>query len=146
MQSKITTGLLVFIVAFLANCAWEFFHSYLYIHYRGAPITPTVLLHAALFDAIIITVFLLPAMMRDFSRKYFWSAICIAVLFAIGLERFALETSRWAYTDAMPIVPIIHTGLTPTIQLGFLVWLSGTIVSYAVSRWHSRRMRIVPSA
>ena len=42
------------------------------------------------------------------------------IVVAVLIELWALQTGRWAYTGAMPLVPFLGAGLTPTIQLGFL--------------------------
>lgn len=112
----------VFIFAFVVNIAWEFTHAQMYIHYKGSEITNFLLLRAALFDASFITMLSLLVFFNKFLRKRAWIGLTLAVIFAIGLERFALLTDRWAYNDLMPIIPLLETGLTPTIQLG-IVWI-----------------------
>ena len=118
-QNKTIT---IFILAFGFNWIWENLHSQLYSHYRGGAITPFVLAKAALFDACFITVVLLILMyITPFGKKpilVISSVLIIGVLFSILLERYALDTSRWAYTEAMPVIPLLNTGITPTIQLG----------------------------
>jgi len=47
---------------------------------------------------------------------------------AIAMEIWALNTGRWVYSSLMPIIPIIKTGLSPTIQLA----LTGLIAYKAV--------------
>lgn len=108
----------IFLWAFLLNMLWEKIHSQLYVHYKGGEITDAILFRAALFDAAII------ALVGFFViRNYLklWQAAGILVLFAIGLEWFALATNRWAYNEYMPIIPFITTGLTPTVQLA-TIW------------------------
>lgn len=60
-------------------------------------------------------------------RERKWYALIFGFIAAVALERFALGSGRWAYHDLMPIVPLLHTGLTPTIQLG--------VISYVVYTW-----------
>ncbi len=116
--------LIIFLVAFVLNLIWEHLHSVLYVHYQGEAITSFILTHAALFDAIFTTLLSVPFMVIPLLRKRFWIAVVVAVGFAVGLERYALSTSRWMYTDSMPVIPILGSGLTPTIQLGLLAALS----------------------
>ena len=116
--------LIIFTAAFALNFVWEHWHSVFYLHYQGQEITNLILARAALFDAIFITALALPFIFISFFRRRLWLAPLIAVLFAVGLEIFALKTGRWAYTDAMPLVPIINLGLTPIIQLGLLAFVS----------------------
>ena len=99
-------------------------HLVLYLNYQGQEITNLILVRAALFDAIFTTILALPFIFISFFRQRLWLAPILATLFAISLELFALQTGRWAYAAAMPIIPIINTGLTPTIQLGILAFIS----------------------
>ena len=110
----------VLAAAFLLNWAWESLHSFLYVHYQGGAITQLVLLRAALFDAIVITLLYFAFLKWEFLQKRIWLTLPIGFIFAIVLEWWALGTSRWTYNELMPIIPIIGTGLTPTIQLGLI--------------------------
>lgn len=114
----------IFVLAFFLNFLWEEAHAVLYVHYKGGAITHFILLRAALVDAVIITVLLFPFLTIDFFKRRFWIFVVVALGLAVGLETWALEVGRWAYTDAMPIIPLIETGLTPTIQLAVLGYIS----------------------
>lgn len=119
---------LIFLLGFLFNMVWENFHHYFYIHYQGQEITQLILIRAALFDASFIALVGLLFLKNSYFQKRLWLAVAIGVAFAISLEIFALSTNRWAYNELMPIIPIIKTGLTPTIQLGLLSYLAYKIV------------------
>ncbi len=124
----------IFIVALGLNIIWENAHSVLYIHYQGGLITEFILLRAAFFDAAIITL-VAYIFFSVLKIKYgLLSVIITLIVFAIGLETWALETGRWAYKAAMPIIPFIYTGLTPTIQLGLLGYFSILIQRNVVHR------------
>src|SRR3989344_1469932 len=84
--------LIIFVLVFILNFIWEHLHSALYVHYKGAEITDLILFRAAIFDA--------------------------GFIFAVGVELYALQTSRWAYNSAMPIIPLLGFGLSPAVQLG----------------------------
>jgi len=43
---------------------------------------------------------------------------------AVGIELHALATDRWAYTELMPLLPIVDVGVSPFIQLLLLPWIS----------------------
>ncbi len=120
----------IFLSALLLNGVWEYAHSFLYVHYKSGPITEYILFRAALFDAVVIT--LCAYIVFSFLKlKYGLSAMAFTlVLFAIGLELWAIEGGRWAYTSAMPIIPIVGVGLTPVIQLGLLGYVSVLISRY----------------
>ena len=98
------------------------------MHYQGEEITRFILFRAALFDAAFITALAAPFLSLSWLRARLWLFIIPAVFFAVGLEWWALETGRWEYTAAMPLIPFLHVGLTPAIQLaltGLLALLAG---------------------
>lgn len=111
---------LIFTAAFILNLIWENLHSYLYESYMSGKITEFILARASLFDAILITIILLPFLYSPFFKKRIWLIILFGIMIAIINEWYGLGTGRWIYNSSMPILPIIKTGLTPTIQLGLL--------------------------
>lgn len=119
--------LLIFLTAFGLNFLWESLHSHLYVHYQGSAITQMILLRAALVDATFITALAILFIKIGYFRRRKWWALVIGFVAAALLERFALAHGRWAYNDLMPIIPLLRTGLTPTIQLG--------LISYCIFRW-----------
>lgn len=124
LKKYILPFVVVFVLALALNIFWEFFHSLLYVHYRGGEITNLVLLRAAFFDASFITLLSIPIFFNSFLRRRLWLVFVFGIFFAIGLEKYALETGRWAYNSYMPIIPILKTGLTPSIQLGLSGWVA----------------------
>src|SRR3989338_8723859 len=108
---------LIFILSFLLNLIWENLHSYLYTSYMGQKITEAILLRASFVDAWIITMVAIP---------FFYIAFFI--------ELYAMNTGRWLYNGYMPIIPLLNIGITPTIQLGLLGYLSYIIVSKITNR------------
>ncbi|HBV01582.1 MAG TPA: hypothetical protein DEF00_04340 [Candidatus Taylorbacteria bacterium] len=116
--------LLIFIGAFVLNLIWEHLHSVLYASYKGEAVTNLILLRAALFDAAVISFLSYPFLRSEALRRKRWILYLALVIFAVLLEKWALMTGRWAYTDAMPIIPFLDVGLTPAIQLGLLGYVS----------------------
>lgn len=108
---------IIFVVALILNIIWENAHVFLYANYQGGEITEFILLRAALFDALLITIISLPFFYFNFLKSRLWIVILLGLVVAIINEWYGLGTARWAYNDLMPILPIIHTGLTPTLQL-----------------------------
>lgn len=133
-----------FLTAFGLNLIWENLHSALYVSYKGGPITELILLRAALIDAVIVTaiIFLTDFVLNrwrtwqfspfsEFSNVYYngrplviiyiWvevvMVVVLGILVAVVMEKWGLSTGRWVYSAAMPIIPLLGTGLTPTIQL-----------------------------
>lgn len=123
-MQKVRKWSLVFIIAFGLNLIWENLHAVLYIHYQGGEITRLVLLRAAFIDALMILgiVFLWSLLPKRF--KWQWLVVAAGVVVAVVLERWALGAGRWAYKDTMWIIPILNTGITPTIQLGITGFLA----------------------
>jgi len=113
----------VFILAFGLNLIWENLHSFLYVHYQGGAITGFILARAALVDALVILVLIRIFCSLPWFPRHSWLIIFFGVAISLIIEYWALETNRWAYGETMPIIPLIGTGLTPTIQLGLLAYL-----------------------
>lgn len=124
MNNIARSALSIFIIAFILNFLWEEAHSVLYISYRGGEITSLILFNAAVYDAVIISLFSLSFLRLSYFTEKRWILPLALTIFAIGLEIWALETNRWVYADTMPIVPLLNVGLTPIIQLGLLGFLS----------------------
>jgi uncharacterized membrane protein len=90
----------------------------------GGEITEFILFRAAVFDAVVTTLVITPFLYVVFLKKYNWLIIAILFFIAVYIEYYAIGTDRWAYDALMPIVPFLGTGLTPTVQLGFLGYLT----------------------
>ncbi|OGY50968.1 MAG: hypothetical protein A2951_00085 [Candidatus Buchananbacteria bacterium RIFCSPLOWO2_01_FULL_56_15] len=124
-QATAKRAIIIFGLAFGLNFIWEYFHARLYLHYRGGPITELVLLRATLLDALFITGLFIAVYTIPFFYKNRWRwTILFSFAAAVLLERYALATGRWAYANAMPLIPLLKTGLTPTIQLALLAVLA----------------------
>ncbi len=128
MRINLKQWVLIFTVAFGLNLVWENLHSVLYLNYQGGEITSFILFWAALGDALMITaiVFLWSLLPKKF--RWQWVIIIIGIIVAIILEKWALGTNRWVYKEIMPIVPILNTGFTPTIQLGLTGFITARYV------------------
>lgn len=115
---------IIFLIAFGTNAIWENLHAFLYVHYRGGEITQFILLRAAVWDAVMISLLALPFLYIHYFRERSWLIIVFGVIVAVVLEWYALGTGRWAYAEMMPVIPILGTGLTPTIQLALLGYVA----------------------
>jgi len=123
--------LLIFIFAFILNVVWENLHSALYASYMGGDITSLILLRAALIDAVIITIIILPFLFSPRFKKQSWIIIFVGTIISVGTEYYALQAGRWAYNSLMPVIPFLGgIGLTPIIQLGLLGYISFKIEEY----------------
>ena len=126
---------LIFIIAFALNAFWEFWHAQFYIHYQGGAITALILLRAAMVDATIISAITLCMMLTSRLQRGVWFMIAAGLVIAAFLELWALSTNRWAYNETMPLIPFLHIGLTPTVQLALL----GTISWFVARALYSRK-------
>ncbi|MFA6566408.1 MAG: hypothetical protein WCT48_06705, partial [Candidatus Paceibacterota bacterium] len=107
---------------------WENLHAFLYAGYKGGEITQFILFRASLGDAVMITLLALPFFFIPSLKKWSWLIIILGVLLAVYIEWYALGAGRWAYNAYMPIIPFLNVGLTPTIQLGLLGYVSYRVV------------------
>jgi len=113
-------------LALALNWGWEAAHSRLYAHYQGGAITALILLRAAVVDAAIILALFFIAQQRKLNRTIV--VVGGGLIVAVGLELWALQTGRWAYNALMPIIPLLKTGLTPTLQLALTGYITRKIV------------------
>ncbi|MEK7584706.1 MAG: hypothetical protein AAB490_05665 [Patescibacteria group bacterium] len=82
----------------------------------------------ALKDALVIIVLIAVLRSNTWLKKYPQLLVVFGILFSIAVEVHALQTGRWTYTDAMPLIPFLGTGLTPTIQIGLLSYIVYSLV------------------
>ena len=114
---------LAFIYAFGLNFIWENLHHSLYIPYHPLVMNDFALVLAALADAVIILVLL--KLLSSFQP---WVLIVAGVAVAVIVEQLALSWGWWSYAEAMPIIPVFDTGLTPILQLGLLAYVTRRLV------------------
>lgn len=140
IKKKLKFLIVLFLVAFLLNFAWEHAHGILYGGHQGGPGHTGipwgrymwVFFRATFWDAVIITgLYGFIALMK---KQFFWlhhaskEDNIIIVLIGLGIATFielrALNANRWSYNEMMPIVPGFEVGLTPFLQLATLALLS----------------------
>lgn len=66
-------------------------------------------------------------------------AALLGAALAVGFERHALATERWAYTAAMPLLPGLGVGLTPVLQMAILLPLT----FYWAGKWS--KLLLIPT-
>ena len=114
----------IFSISFLLNLVWEYGHAPLYAAYQDLPITNLALLKATAGDALFLTALSIPFFRIPQLSKHPWLILPVGIIAAVSLEMFALTTGRWEYNSLMPLVPYLHVGFTPTIQLGILGYIA----------------------
>lgn len=64
--------------------------------------------------------------------------VVLGAAIAIGIEQASIAADRWAYSELMPVVPAVETGLSPLIQL---LVLPGVSIRLAATRRRRSRLR-----
>lgn len=120
------------LISFMLHFAWESAHIPLYTDYEGlSGDMPTVLwasIGDVLYGLAALGLYALLKRRADWlvharAADYFALAL-IGFLLALGIEYKALVLGRWAYTSAMPIIPLLRVGLSPIAQMALLLPLS----------------------
>jgi len=110
----------LFIVAFLLNFVWEFFQAPFYQFSQ-----PKNLLWYSLRDGLMIVVLYLAvgSVLRNwrwgrrFNSRRLILLWVLGAVWAIALEYFSLDASRWTYSVEMPLLPFLNVGLWPVLQM-----------------------------
>jgi hypothetical protein len=117
----------VAIFAFLLNLPWELAQVPLFAGMPTAQHWTAVLAcgRASLGDVVVALVAFWAVAFAVGSRAWVLMPtrgriagfVAIGVLITIVMERLATgPLGRWAYTDAMPVVPVLRVGLSPVVQ------------------------------
>lgn len=107
----------LFVFAFALNIFWENVHAPLYTDFKGSAITKRLLIFMALKDALVICLLFFIAKNFVPANQMLVAFVIMAVLFAITIEKHALATGRWHYKARMSLIPLLQTGVSPTVQL-----------------------------
>lgn len=117
------------IAAFIFNFIWEMSQVALYKpHFDGVLDLILVHIRATIGDVIILLIIyaLLSLVLRDtrWILKNKTMPLVLASFFgfilAVAIEKYALATGRWVYSELMPIIPFVGVGLSPVLQLTIL--------------------------
>lgn len=117
-------------VAFVvpAHLLWEFAHLPLYTIWHEGSMGEIgfAALHCTGGDALIATTTLMAALLIagtgwPIGRDAYRRVAAIAVVLGVGYTAFSewLNTAvrgAWAYSDLMPVIPLIEAGLSPILQ------------------------------
>ncbi len=115
--------------AFVLHIIWENAQAPLFLEYTSfSQHFSTCLIGTGGDIAVTLFVYFIVALLKnDFSwisklnKKDIIALTIIGFFVATGIEQRALLFDRWAYTDAMPIIPYLKVGLTPILQMIFLL-------------------------
>src|SRR3989344_6549677 len=106
----------IFVLAFAVNLIWEKLHYGLYVSNHYPAVSGYAVLLGAFLDAVYVSLAIL-------LFKRFGSAFPVIAALGAGvlIEKLALTFSWWSYGPMMPVIPLINTGLSPTVQLASTV-------------------------
>lgn len=124
--------LLICLISFALNLVWENLQAPLYQGYANFWNHFPVCLWGTIGDVIIVLLlyFAFAAWHRDWywiKTLSGWSVFTLGILglvIGIGIEQWAVASARWAYTQAMPILPGLRVGLWPVLQMMILPGLT----------------------
>ncbi|MFQ5567683.1 MAG: hypothetical protein ACE5EU_15130 [Paracoccaceae bacterium] len=117
-----------FAVVIPGHLAWEFAHLPLYTIWREGTAGETIFaaLHCTGGDILIATSTLVLALLLagaewPIDRVALRRVLMLTVAFGVGYTIFSewlniVFREAWAYTELMPVMPVIDTGLTPLLQ------------------------------
>lgn len=114
-------------VALMANFSWEILQLPLYTIWTKGTTREIAfaVVHCALGDVLIalatLTLALIAVGTRDWPSGQYNAVLMGTVLISVGYTIFSewlniVIRASWAYSQLMPVVPIINTGLSPLLQ------------------------------
>jgi hypothetical protein len=137
----------LFIAAFGLNWLWEMAQMPAYAEMAHSPWWETVpactraTLGDVVFTFAIYGLGALAAGRLDWGLKPRWNVYATATILgaacAVAFEWWAVGSGRWSYHARMPIVPVLHVGLWPLLQLTILV-----PAALGMAAWWTRRKRV----
>lgn len=131
--------LLVALFSFLLHFVWEFLHVPTYAgmaemtHWQGVKLCTSATIGDVGFALTAFWTASLVARTRHWMGNQFALPVLVflgtGIALTVGFEFYYTQvTHRWAYSDLMPIVPPIGTGLSPLLQWfvipPIVLWLS----------------------
>lgn len=119
-------------IAFILHYIWENVQAPLFKGWTSFSQHFSICFLGTVGDIVItLAVYLVVALLKN---NFNWIAILnkkdlamlatVGFFMAVGIEWRALLFGRWAYADAMPIIPYFKVGLTPILQMTFLLPIS----------------------
>jgi hypothetical protein len=136
-------------LATVGHFVWDVVQLPLYTLWRTG--TPreivNALFHCTGGDIVITTLTLAAAgaiawhyRWRSFGWRMIFTAIALGIAYTNLSEWLNVQIlRRWSYTAAMPVLPLIGTGLTPLLQ-----WLIVPGLAFAIITYRDRRPRRLP--
>ncbi|WP_420466280.1 hypothetical protein [Panacagrimonas sp.] len=120
------------LISFPVYLAWEWIQCQPFFVHRAAPPTLASMLIATLGD-VLLTLIAYCAVaavygaswpLRNWTFGVWIALLVVALILSIAVETYALQTYRWAYTDAAPLFLGTPISVLPAAQLLVLFPLS----------------------
>ncbi len=130
------------LISFPLHWVWEWVQCKPFFVHGLSPPTPTAMLRATLGD-VLLTLLAYGAVsvvhgaswpLRPWSPGVWLILLGMALVMSIGFEIYALNTGRWAYTDAAPRLPGTPISALPVAQLLILFPLNFYLAGRFVRR------------
>jgi hypothetical protein len=143
LRDTVSMLLWLFWLSVALNAPWEIGQAFLYV---GMDYSPAMVWHcfvASLGDGLLALVIYLVGRFclkradwfRNPGRKRFVILIPTSLTIGILVEWIAVHIlGRWAYTEQMPMIPILKVGLVPVLQMMLLPIVAFYIVSKRPTR------------
>ena len=133
------------VVSFLLHWIWEMSQMPAYKDLAGRPFLQTAArCSPAVLGDVVITFWIyaigaLAAHSPSWGLQPRWNVYVtvglLGVMHAVWIEQAAVASGRWAYTQAMPLIPRLNVGLYPVLQLLVLTPLTVALSSrYALQK------------
>lgn len=141
---KILFFFVLIIVSAFMHFLWENLHQNLYTGYEGVSGFMPISVWATGGDVVyVLGAVLLVSLFKDglaWTEKprrldYVGFAI-LGFCIALFVEYKAFAFDRWLYLDTMPIIPFFDMGLTPVLQMTFLLPCAIFISSRVVQKYY----------
>lgn len=142
MISAFRTLALVVLVSFFLHLGWESLHVPLYAGYERWTGGSSVVLLATIGDVLYtLGAFALLSVfkknldwIRDATLSDYLALAATGFFIALFVEYKGLALGRWEYLPAMPIIPFLGVGLSPILEMTFLLPLTLLLVSLAIRK------------
>lgn len=148
-RAAVLQMVVMFMVAVTVNFVWEMAQSVLFARMGGWMEGSRRCFVASLGDGVIVLT--IAAIGWLWFRHADWIVrpgfggytlmTTVGVTIAVLVERYALETGRWAYTERMPMLPMVRVGLAPVLQMvivpPIVFWMATRLLkgSHGGSMW-----------
>lgn len=117
------------LISFALHFMWESAHVPLYTGYKGLSGDIPMSLWASIGDVLYalaaVALLTIGKGRADWLSEARIIDFCVLAVFgfliALGVEYKAFVLGRWAYTSAMPVIPYLHVGLSPILQMTILL-------------------------